>query len=202
MDPGNRPGANQKGQKPMNMMKRGLIALAVTAAVGGTAGGLLASAASASPTRGPEVLHVTSYSVGAGEGSGPWSGHGAVNTRGNITDDVASLPTDPANSSRHLLVDPTGSFTVLATGGTNPTPKVNMTTCFVIFTVRNVNVKIVSGTGAYANATGRFNATVVNTGYLNRTATGACNTAENIAPAFSTTYVTAKGRINLHTHAT
>ncbi len=181
----------------MNMMKRGLMALTMVAAVGGTTGGLLASQASAQSTRGPEVIHVTSYSVGAGEGSGPWFGHGAVNTRGNITDAVPSLPTDPTNSSRHTLVDPTGAFTVLATGGTNPTPKINPTTCAFRFTIRDLNVAVVSGTGAYAKATGHFKATATNSGFLSRTATGACDTNQNDPPAFSTTNVLVKGHINL-----
>ena len=37
----------------MHLMKRGLLALSVLAAVGGSTGGLLASQAGASPTRGP-----------------------------------------------------------------------------------------------------------------------------------------------------
>ena len=57
----------------MHIIKRGLLALSALAVVGGTAGGFLAAQARASPTRGPEVIHVTSYSVGAGAGAGPWS---------------------------------------------------------------------------------------------------------------------------------
>ena len=100
----------------MNMVKRGLIALSVVAAVGGTTGGLLASAASASPTRGPEILTGSQYEVGDGVAVGPFTEHGVVHNRGNVTD-IPSLPTDPANSNRHTLVDPTGSFTLLTTGG-------------------------------------------------------------------------------------
>jgi hypothetical protein len=183
----------------MNMIKRGLIALSVVAAVGGTTGGLLASAASAQPTRGPEILTGSQYAVGDGVAVGPFSEHGVVHNRGNVTD-IPSLPADPANSNRHTLVDPTGSFTLLTTGGTGPAagPSVNPVTCAVHFTIRNIDAKIVSGTGAYANATGRFKATASIRGFLSRTATGACDTNQNDPPAFSTTTVFAKGHINLH----
>ena len=78
----------------MNMVKRGLIALSVVAAIGGTTGGPLVSAAAAQPTRGPVVIRATQYEVGAGEAVGPFTSHGAVNTKGNVTD-VPSLATDP-----------------------------------------------------------------------------------------------------------
>ena len=184
----------------MNMVKRGLIALSVVAAVGGTTGGLLASAASASPTRGVEVIHTVQYSVAGGPGVGPWTGHGPISThKGNITD-IPSLATDPANSSRTTLIDPAGSFTPLNTGGRSPAagPSVNPVTCFVHFTIRDINAKIVSGTGAYAKATGNFKATASISGFLMRTATGACDTNQNDPSAFSTTNVVAKGYINLH----
>ena len=183
----------------MNMVKRGLIALSVVAAVGGTTGGLLASAASASPSRGPEILTGSQYEVGDGVAVGPFTEHGVVHNRGNVTD-IPSLPTDPANSNRHTLVDPTGSFTLLTTGGTSPAtgPSVNPVTCFVHFTIRDIHAKIVSGTGAYAKATGNFKATASISGFLMRTATGACDTNQNDPSAFSTTNVVAKGYINLH----
>jgi hypothetical protein len=182
----------------MHMLKRGLLALTVVAAAGGTTAGLLASQASASPTRGHEIITSSQYSVGNGFGVGPWTGRGVIRTGGVVTD-IASLPSDPANSNRHTLLDPTGSFTVLTTGGTNPTPHINPVTCSVRFTVRHINAKIVSGTGAYANATGRFDATATISGFLSRTATGACDMNQNDPPAYSTTYVTAVGHINLHT---
>ena len=181
----------------MRIVKRGLIAFAVVAAVGGTAGGLLASAASAQSTRGPEVIRSTQYEVGDGLSVGPWSGHGAVRTAGNITD-APSLATDPANSNRELLVDPTGSFTVLVTGGTQGTVHINPTTCAVRFNVKGFDAKVATGTGAYAKATGDFKGNVLVTGFLSRTATGACDTNQNDPAAFSTSYVVAKGHINLH----
>jgi hypothetical protein len=183
----------------MNMMKRGLIALSMVAAVGGATGGLLVSQASATSTHGREVIQSTQYTVGAGDGVGPWSGFGVVHTQGNVTD-IPSLPADPANSNRHTLVDPTGSFTVLTTGGTGPAngPSLNPVTCFVHFTIRDIDANIVSGTGAFANATGHFKATVRISGFLSRTATGACDTNQNDPLAFSTTNVVAVGHINLH----
>jgi hypothetical protein len=182
----------------MHMLKRGLVALTMVAAAGGTTAGLLASQASATSTRGSEIIRSTQYTVGAGEGVGPWTGHGVVNTYGNVTD-IQSLPNDPANSNRHILVDPTGSFTVLTTGGTGPAngPSVNPVTCFVHFTIRDIDAVIVSGTGAYANATGHFTATVSISGFLSRTAAG-CDTNQNDPLAFSTTDVTAIGHMNLH----
>ena len=43
----------------MHVVKRGLLALSVAAAVSGTTGGIVASTASADPTRGVEVIHTT-----------------------------------------------------------------------------------------------------------------------------------------------
>ncbi len=181
----------------MHIVKRGLIALAVTAAVGGTAGGLLATAASATSSHGREVIRATQHEVGTGEAVGPFTGHGAVNTMGNVTN-VASLPTDPANTSRTTLVDPTGSFTVLTSGGTPGTFHSNPVTCAFRVTVTGIDAKIVTGTGAYAKATGDLKATVRVNGFLPRLATGACNTDESASSAFETDNVVAVGHLNLH----
>lgn len=181
----------------MNMLKRGLIALTMVAAAGGTTGALLVTQASAQATRGPETIRSTQYEVGAGEAVGTWTGHGAVNTHGNVTD-IPSLATDPANSNRHVLVDPSGSFTVLTTGGKNPQFSQNPVTCAVRFSVRDIQATIVSGTGAYAKATGDFKADVVVNGYVQRLANGRCDTNQNDPTAFETDNVTAVGHINLH----
>ncbi len=180
----------------MHMMKRGLIALTMTAAIGGVTGGLLATAASATSNRGREVIRATQYEVGAGEAVGPWTGHGAINTKGNVTN-LPSLATDPANTNRTTLVDPTGSFSVLASGGTPVYQHMNPTTCAVIFVVKGVSVNIVSGTGAYAKATGHFIAGVRAIGYVSRTATG-CDQNPNDPTAFETDNIVAVGHINLH----
>ena len=103
----------------MHTIKRGLIALSVVAAVGGTTGGLLASAASASPTRGSEVVHGVQYSVNGGFGVGPWSGHGVINNKGIVTD-IAPLTTDPPNSNRHTLVTRLGASPCSPPGATSP----------------------------------------------------------------------------------
>jgi hypothetical protein len=181
----------------MYMLKRGLLALTLVAAVGGTTAGLLASQANAASTRGREVIRGTQYAVGNGFAVGPWTGHGVIRTSGVVTD-IASLPTDPANSERHTLLDPSGSFTVLTTGGTNPTPIVNPANCSFRFTIRHINTTIVSGTGAYANATGHFDATASVVAVMQRLADGSCDMNQNDAPAYTTTYVTAFGYINLH----
>ncbi len=181
----------------MHMMKRGLLALSMVAAVGGTTAGLLASQASASPTRGPEAIRSVQYEVGDGSSVGPFTMHGVVNSKGNVTD-TASLTKGPANSSRQMFVDPNGSFTVLVTGGTNPTPKINPQTCFVHFTIRNFDAKIVAGTGAYRHATGDFKADATITGNTGRLANGSCDTSQNGPSPLSQVNVVAGGLINLH----
>jgi hypothetical protein len=170
----------------------------VVAAVGDTTAGLLASEASASPTRGPLVVTATQYEVGGGTSVGPFAEHGrVVHNRGNITD-VPSLKTDPANSNRVMLVDPTGSFTVLSTGGTPGTFHLNPVTCAFHVTIRDIHGTIVTGTGAYAKATGAVNVTVHSNGTLARTATGACDTNPAHPSAFETDSALAVGFINLH----
>jgi hypothetical protein len=179
------------------MLKRGLVALTLVAAAGGTTVGLLASQASALPTSGAETIQSTQYEVGSGEAVGPWTGHGVINTHGNVSD-LPSLRTDPANSNRHILVDPTGSFTVLTTGGTNPQFHLNPLTCAIRFSVQGIQATIVRGTGAYAKATGSFTAAVIVNGYVHRLATGKCDTNPNDPTAFEADSVTAVGHINLH----
>jgi hypothetical protein len=182
----------------MHMMKRGLIALSVMAAVGGTTVGLLASEASASPTRGSLVVHATQYYVGGGTGVGPFSEHGrVVHNSGNLTD-VPSLTTDPANSDRVMLVDPTGSFTVVSTGGVSGKFHLNPVSCAFWINTNGIKSTIVSGTGAYAKATGAFKVSAHAQGTLSRTSTGACNTADTAPSAFETDSVVAVGHINLH----
>jgi hypothetical protein len=180
----------------MHTIKRGLIALSVVAAVGGTTGGLLASAASASPTRGSEVVHGVQYSVNGGFGVGPWSGHGVINNKGIVTD-IAPLTTDPPNSNRHTLVDPAGSFTVLTTGGNFTPGRTNPFTCGFTARISDIDVKVVSGTGAYSKLTGNLTATVNVNGYQPRSPNGQCDfNADN--SAFETDTVTAVGHLNLH----
>lgn len=180
----------------MHIMRRGLLALSVLAAVGGTTGGLLAAQAGASPTRGPEVLRGTQYTVGDGFGVGPFTSHGVVNQKGVVTD-IPSKKIDPPNTNRHTLVDPTGSFTVITNQGTQGPFSMNPNTCQVRFTILGVDARIVTGTGAYRHATGDFNATVRINGYLSRTRAG-CDQNMNDPLAFSTTNVVAVGHINLH----
>ena len=116
---GRHPLGKWKGKKHMHIIKRGLLALSVLAAVGGTTGGLLATQAGASPTRGVEIVHTVQYSVNGGPGVGPWTGRGPINSKvGNITD-VASLTTDPANSSRTTLVTRLGASPPSTPGATS-----------------------------------------------------------------------------------
>jgi hypothetical protein len=181
----------------MHIMKRGLLALTMVAAAGGTTAGLLVSEATAQSTSGAETIQSTQFEVGSGVAVGPWTGHGVINTHGNVTD-IASLRTDPANSNRHLLVDPTGSFTVLTTGGKNPQFHQNSVTCAIKFSIQDIQATIVRGTGAYAKATGNFTANVVVNGYVHRLANGKCDTNPKDPTAFEADSVTAVGHINLN----
>ena len=181
----------------MHIIKRGLLAVSVLAAVGGTTGGLLATQAGASPTRGVEVVHTVQYSVNGGPGVGPWTGRGPINSKvGNITD-VASLTTDPANSSRTTLVDAAGSFTTLNTGGNFIPGPGNPFTCAQTAKVRGINVHIVSGTGRYRNATGNLVVNINIQAVQPRKANGQCNFNANNS-AFETDTATAVGFVNLH----
>lgn len=181
----------------MHILKRGLLALSVVAAAGGTTGGLLASTAGAQPTRGPEVIKVTQYYVGGDFGVGPWTGHGVIDNHGNATD-LPPLKTDPVGSSRHSITDPAGSITVLATGGTPGGFHFNPVTCAFHASINGITAKIVSGTGAYAKATGTLKANGVANGYLPRLRNGNCNTSQHASSAYETDNTVAVGHINLH----
>jgi hypothetical protein len=181
----------------MNIVKRGLLALSIVAVAGATAGGLLASQASASSTRGPETIRSTQYEVGDGVSVGPWTGHGVIKTAGNVTD-APSVTGDPDNSNREMLVDPNGSFTVLVTGGNQGPVHMNPNTCAVRFTVSGFDARIVTGTGVYRHATGDFKGNVNISGYASRLANGSCDTSQNGPTPLSTSSVVAVGHINLH----
>lgn len=181
----------------MHILKRGLLGLSVLAAVGGTTGGLLASQASAAPTRGVEVVHTVQYSVNGGENVGPFTARGPISGRGNITDAVPSLKTDPPNSSRTTLVNEAGSFTTLNTGGDFIPGPGNPFTCAQTARVRGLNVHIVSGTGRYRNATGNLVVNINIQAVQPRLPNGRCNfNAQN--SAFETDTATAVGFVNLH----
>ena len=180
----------------MHILKRGLLAASVLAVTGGTAGGLLASSVGASPTRGVEVVHAVQYEVNGGTSVGPWSGRGPISGNGNITD-VASLPADPANSSRTTLVNPSGSFTTLNTGGNFVPGRMNPITCAFTGRVNGINVHIVSGTGRYRNATGNLVVNIAISGVDPRNPNLSCNfNADN--SAFETDSAVAVGFVNLH----
>ena len=125
------------------------------------------------PSRGREVIRTTQYEVGTGEAVGTWSGHGAIHNYGNATD-LPSLATDPTGSSRHMIIDPAGSLTVLASGGNPGAFDLNPVACAFHASINGITAKVVAGTGAYAKATGTLRANGVVNGYLSRTATGAC----------------------------
>jgi hypothetical protein len=182
----------------MNLIKRGLLGLSVLAVAGGATGGILASTASAAPTRGVEVVHAVQYSVNGGTNVGPWAGRGPISGRGNITD-VPSLKTDPVNSSRTTLVNEAGSFTTLNTGGNFIPGPGNPFTCAQTAKVRGINVHIVSGTGRYRNATGNLvvNINIQAVQPRNKTFPFACN-FNAPASAFETDTATAVGFVNLH----
>ena len=158
----------------------------------------MASAATAAPTRGIEVIRTVQYEVNGGTSVGPWAGRGPISNRGNITD-VPSLKIDPPNSSRTTLVSAAGSFTTLNTGGTFIPGRQNPFTCAFTAQFRNLNAHVVSGTGAYRNLTGNLNVDISISGVQPRNARFpfACNfRADN--SAFETDTAVAVGFVNLH----
>jgi hypothetical protein len=182
----------------MHIMKRGLVALAALTMIGTTTGLLVSSTASAGTTKGPETITSTQYSIGNGNGVGPWNGRGAINTGGVITD-----INNATTGDLHTLVDPLGQFTVKTTGGTQGPFYMNPVTCAVSFSITGVEADIVSGTGPFArtgiyvNATGTFLANVKVKGYVQKFPTG-CDQNQNDPVAFSSSSVVAKGYIDLH----
>ena len=133
--------------------------------------------------------------MNGGSNVGPFTGRGVIRTMGNITDEP-SMKTDPMGSSRTTLVDPTGSFTTLNTGGTPGKFHMNPVTCAFRFNIKGIDARIVDGTGAYVNATGDFRVNLHLEGYLSRTATG-CDTNQADPSAFETDTGLAVGHINL-----
>jgi hypothetical protein len=176
----------------MHIVKRGFLALSALALVGSTTGLIAATSASAGATRGYEVVRGIQYGVGNNNAVGPWNGRGVINTGGVVTDDNAATTGD-----LHTLVAPNGSFTVKTTEGNQGPFTVDPTTCAIHFTLTDVEVNIVYGTGIYRHATGHFDATVDVNGYLQQFPTG-CDQNQNDPPAFTSTAVVAKGYIDLH----
>ena len=175
----------------MHMMKRGLLALTMVAAVGGATEWTVGLPGQCHPTRGREVLTGSQYAVGAGVAVGPFTEHGVVHNHGNVTD-IPSLPTDPANSNRHTLVDPTGSFTLLTTGRDESS---NRSQCQSGYLRRPLHHSSHprqdrGGTGPMPMPPGA-SMPRPRSGVPIRTATG-CDTNQNDPSAFSTTNVVAK----------
>jgi hypothetical protein len=179
------------------LIKRGLIAAAVLASVS-TPAAFLASQAGATQTKGAEALNVTIYEVGrpaSSIGGGPASAGGVVAAKGNVAD-TASLPTDPAHSTRSVFAFPAGTFTFLVSGGQYKVASLNNVTCRFIANLSNAQGSIVSGTGQFASATGTFRVSASITGNLKHKSGGGCN--ENANPILDVVQGHATGNINLH----
>jgi hypothetical protein len=162
----------------------------------GTTAAVVASAeiASAAPTRGLEVLRATITEVN-GQGVGPTTDAGVVSQHG-VVQEIPSLKTDPKGSSRALIVERVGTFTVLNTGGQVVLPKSNPITCAFSATIVGQRSRVVAGTGLYAHETGLYVDTLRINGFNKRALVAPFKcTAQTL---FDTVNVTAVGNINLH----
>lgn len=187
------------------LMSRGLAAAAVLASVA-TPLTLLNTQAGAQAVQGPEVLNFTGYVIaippenpGAAGllGGGPETAAGVVSARGTWAP-TASLPGDPAGSSRAINAFPSGTYTVVAgLGFTFSFTSINPSTCRYTG-ISNEHSIVVSGTGAFAHATGNFTVNTSWSGYFPPAAGGGCNFNVGAA-AFSVAHGQAVGSINLNT---
>lgn len=196
---------SKRGSMPC-LIRRALTAAAVFASVA-TPLTLWTTQAGAQAVKGAEALNSTLYLIGvppdnpgAGNpfaiGGGPETAGGVVLAKGTAAI-TASLPGDPAGSSRAINAFPNGTFTGLGTGGGFTFASLNQSTCRFIGNLSDEHLTIVSGTGEFAAATGTFTISETWTGYLPHAAGGGCNL--NGAAVFAVVQAHAVGSMNLHT---
>jgi hypothetical protein len=130
-------------------------------------------------------------------GGGPITAGGVVSAKGTWAA-TASLPGDPADSSRAIVAFPGGTYTVVVTGGSFSFSSLNQSTCRYTGTFSNQQSTIVSGTGEFAAATGAFTVNSSWSGYFPPAAGGGCNFNVDAA-ALNVEHGQAVGSINLHT---
>jgi hypothetical protein len=180
------------------MRRRPALMLAGMLALVGMVVGPSVATAGAGERSGEQTFRVTIYEVypnGHPEGTGPIRADGVFDGKG-VDQHVAPAPSDPANAGRDVLTFATGSLTVLSTGGTVSTPKVDED-CNFSFKIHGLHTDVVSGTGAFAHATGHFTDELNLAGVLPRNPDGSCNTSQNATPLFDTVHVTPTGHLKL-----
>ena len=186
------------------LIRRGLTAAAVFASVV-TPLTLLTTQAGAQAVQGAEAISVTGYVVGVPPdnpgaagliGGGPATAGGVVLAKGTFAL-TASLPGDPPGSTRGIIAFPTGTFTVLVTGGnlvwahsTSP-PADSSETC------PTSTPPFCPGPASSPPPPVRSRSTPVGPATCRLLAGGGCNL--NDAPIFTVIQSHAVGNINLHT---
>jgi hypothetical protein len=176
------------------MKRRPALMLTGVLAVVGMAVGPSVATAGAGERSGEQTFRLTIYEVypkGHPEGSGPIRADGVVDGKG-IDQHVAPAPSDPANSVRDVLTFATGSLTVLSTGGTASTPRVDED-CHFSFKVHGLQTAVVGGAGAFAHASGHFTDELFIAGVGPRNPDGSCNQAA----LFDTVRVKSTGHLKL-----
>jgi hypothetical protein len=180
------------------MKRRPAVTLAGALAVVGMVVGPAVAPAGAGQRSGEQTFRVTIYEVypnGHSEGTGPIRGDGIFDGKG-VNQEVASAASDPANSNRGVSTFAAGSLTVLSTGGNGGAPKVDED-CNFTFTIDGAHSDIVSGTGAFAHATGHFTTDLRIEGALPHNPDGSCNQSQNANPLFDTVHAVATGHLKL-----
>lgn len=178
------------------MRRRPKLTLAGALAIVGMVVGPAVAPAGAGQRSTQQTLRVTVYEVypnGHPEGTGPIRVDGVVNGKG-VDQHIASVPSDPPNSIRDVSTFANGSFTVVSTGGAVTASKVD-DNCHISFRIHGLQTDVVSGTGAFAHATGHFTDELKLAGVLPRNSDGSCN--QNVNPLFDTVQITAHGHLQL-----
>jgi hypothetical protein len=180
------------------MRRRPALSLAGALAVVGMVAGPAVAPAGAGQRFAQQTLRVTVYEIypnGHPEGTGPIRVNGVVDGTG-VDQHIASVPSDPPNSIRDVSTFANGSFTVVSTGGMVTAPKVDGD-CHISFRIHGLQTDVVSGTGAFAHATGHFTDELKLAGVLPRNSDGSCNRSRNVNPLFDTVRITARGHLQL-----
>jgi hypothetical protein len=173
-------------------------ALAVVGMVVGMVVGPAVAPAGAGQRSARQTLRVTVYEIysnGRPQGTGPIRVNGVVDGNG-VDQHIASVPSDPPNSIRDVSTFANGSFTVVSSGGTTTAPKID-DDCRISFRIHGLLTDVVSGTGAFAHATGHFTDELKLAGVLPRNSDGSCNRSRNVNPLFDTVHITARGHLQL-----
>ena len=173
---------------------RVLVLAGVLPSLGMVLGPAVASA-SAEHRSGHQTFRVSIYEVfpnGQQVGTGPIDADGVIDGKG-VIQEIPSTSSDPANSQRVVLTFARGSLTVLSSGGTVHFKAER--DCTFTVRIRGSQADVLSGTGAYAHATGHSAVDVNVAGVLERNPDGSCN--QNGFPRFDTVRVVSTGNLKL-----